>query len=270
MASHTVPTRYVYNVLWTGGWDSTFRVLQVLTENPDAVVQPHYLVDPCRSTTGIEMKTIHRITQACDQTTIYSRRIRPLVKVSVNDLLADKEIEQSWQAIRNHHPIGVQYKWLAQYAKHAAINDLEIGIQKGGHIDSLIGENMVRKPAPSSHTYVINEGTARGPYYLFSFFEFPIIRKSKRDMINYAQARGFAEIMDMTWFCFWPLGGIHPCGFCNPCNSAFRQGMKHRIGWRGLLLGVPAGLVYRKLPTRLQHSLRRIARLTQSSPRPTP
>lgn len=36
-----------HHLLWTGGWDSTFRVLQLLLCSRDAV-QPHYIIDPER------------------------------------------------------------------------------------------------------------------------------------------------------------------------------------------------------------------------------
>ncbi len=32
-----------FNVLWTGGWDSTFRVLDLVLHQK-ATVQPHYLL----------------------------------------------------------------------------------------------------------------------------------------------------------------------------------------------------------------------------------
>ena len=48
------------NLLWTGGWDSTFRLLQLLLLHRVAVA-PHYLEDPTRASTQIELETMARI-----------------------------------------------------------------------------------------------------------------------------------------------------------------------------------------------------------------
>jgi hypothetical protein len=39
----------VINLLWTGGWDPTYRLLELLLIE-DQMVRPHYIVDPeCES-----------------------------------------------------------------------------------------------------------------------------------------------------------------------------------------------------------------------------
>ena len=53
------PTRV--NLLWTGGWDSTFRLLQLLLSHRVPVV-PYDLEDPTRASTRIELDTMARIT----------------------------------------------------------------------------------------------------------------------------------------------------------------------------------------------------------------
>ena len=45
------------HLLWTGGWDSTFRLLQLLLQQRVPVV-PHYLVDDTRPSAQTELRTM--------------------------------------------------------------------------------------------------------------------------------------------------------------------------------------------------------------------
>ena len=48
------------NVLWTGGWDSTYRVLELLFIEKKAV-RPHYIVNPNRNSLVNEIRAMNRI-----------------------------------------------------------------------------------------------------------------------------------------------------------------------------------------------------------------
>lgn len=50
----------IVNLLWTGGWDSTFRLLELL-EHTGQTIQPHYIVDPGRPSFKLEMKQMAEI-----------------------------------------------------------------------------------------------------------------------------------------------------------------------------------------------------------------
>lgn len=47
----------------------------------------------------------------------------------------------------------------------------------------------------------------------------PLIRMSKREIIEEAVAEGWSSIMNLTWSCYQGQGGI-PCGSCNSCIEA--------------------------------------------------
>ncbi len=47
------------HVVWTGGWDSTFRVVQLLMTT-DEVVQPHFLIRD-EGSTDIEINAMNNI-----------------------------------------------------------------------------------------------------------------------------------------------------------------------------------------------------------------
>jgi len=50
------------NLLWTGGWDSTFRLLYLVFVEKRRV-QPYYIVDTERRSTLNELKTMHLIRE---------------------------------------------------------------------------------------------------------------------------------------------------------------------------------------------------------------
>ena len=51
------------NLFWTGGWDSTFRLLQLVVEQ-GRLVQPYYIIDPNRLSLRHEIKAMSDIEQA--------------------------------------------------------------------------------------------------------------------------------------------------------------------------------------------------------------
>src|SRR6478672_10747010 len=51
------------NLFWTGGWDSTFRLLQLLLEHR-LPVAPVYLIDDTRASTQFEFDTMDAIRDA--------------------------------------------------------------------------------------------------------------------------------------------------------------------------------------------------------------
>lgn len=53
-------------ILWTGGWDSTFQLLRLLFLDKQPV-EPYYLIDEERPSTGIELLTMKRIRQSINE-----------------------------------------------------------------------------------------------------------------------------------------------------------------------------------------------------------
>ena len=47
-------------ILWTGGWDSTFQLLQLLIDQKVSVT-PFYLIDEERRSTGVEIITLQAL-----------------------------------------------------------------------------------------------------------------------------------------------------------------------------------------------------------------
>lgn len=68
----------IYNALWTGGWDSTFRVIQLC--RCCVIIQPIYIIDHSRISYTKELGSIGKITEGLPLKFPSSKgQIRPLI-----------------------------------------------------------------------------------------------------------------------------------------------------------------------------------------------
>src|SRR5687768_11723013 len=105
----TAPAGPCVNLLWTGGWDSTFRLLQLLLLHRVPVI-PHYLEDPTRASTQIELQTMRRISDHLHAAYPHTRELlRPMRVSAVADISEDAEITDALREIRKRTYLGSQY-----------------------------------------------------------------------------------------------------------------------------------------------------------------
>jgi 7-cyano-7-deazaguanine synthase in queuosine biosynthesis len=198
----------VYNVFWTGGYDSTFLVLYLLKFGN---VQPIYLQgcidnETCdkkdRRSQYQEEKTMDTIRQ------LINSKYTLLPTKKINNILLD---EDTRKAAQESYKSGVgtrsinQYAFISQYCKD-------------NNIIAYVG--VVYSDGNWSNFPVINKGTTRcrnTTLKLFKNFRFPCIHLSKKDM-KYLLKND--ELLNKTWSCWRPQNGV-PCGKCSMC--------KHRI-----------------------------------------
>lgn len=220
----------VVNLLWTGGWDSTFRVLNLASEHR-CTIQPFYVIDPHRPSWRIELQTMRMMTARCHKEPKYRGSILPVITIEKDDISSCEAITASYLRLREREKLGSQYDWLPRLARERGITDLEIGIQRDGHIQKLIGKHVEPKPGWPTKTYVLR-ADAPDDLRIFSYFAFPILDHSKTDMQAIAREKNFRDLLELSWFCFTPKNG-RPCGTCNPCRIAIEEGLSRRVGWRG-------------------------------------
>lgn len=195
----------VYNVFWTGGYDSTFTVLYLLKYGD---VQPIYLRgcidnDDCNEK---GRKNQHQEEQAMDT-------IRQLVQ-SKYTLLPTKRIDNikldkdTLQSAREANDAGWgsrlinQNVYIAQYCK-----DNECI----GHVSIVFTKHWSKFPVVDKGTTRCRNETLR----LFKNFRFPCIHLSKHEMRRLLKND---KLLAKTWSCWFPQNGI-PCGECVICKQ---------------------------------------------------
>lgn len=220
-------------LLWTSGWDSTFRLLSALVLE-DATVQPHYIADRQRRSTDAELRAMEKIRSALARSRPGSeRRVLPLIVAELAEIPPDEQTRARFERLAARGPIGSQYEWIARYAHAASLSDLELSIHRDdrarahleGHVEKLDEPFPGRRVSPS---YRLSDAARGTDLALFERFTFPVYDLTKLDMRALAQQHGFLEILELSWFCHRPLGDV-PCGLCNPCLDAVKEGMAYRL-----------------------------------------
>lgn len=225
------------SLLWTGGWDSTFQLLQTLFLYKNRV-QSYYLIDPNRPSTLMEIKAIHNIRQAMGQSyPDLEKLILPLKFVMIEDIKIDSDIKKAFDEFKNEKHLGLQYLWAASFCKENGIQDMMLSIEKSATYDPQMWDNnLIDKLEPISLDgqdafRIKNDYNNTKEHEIFKYFAFPLMEKTKMDMYKIAHENNWMDIMDLTWFCFYPTVKQKPCGVCTPCRQTISEGFKYRISF---------------------------------------
>jgi len=236
------------NLLWTGGWDSTFQLLQLLLIYKSNVV-PYYLIHEDRHSTGMELKTIIKIKNYLLEKFPHTKDLlRPVQYFAVNDLVHDDKIANAYKSIQKEKHIGWQYEWLAFLCKEIEIYDMQLSVEKSlfpleNHWDLDIEKMLIADNENSQIQYIIDsKHRETNEYQLFKYFSFPIIKITKKEMSKISADKGWNEIMQMTWFCHNPTNDKKPCGKCKPCLTVIQEGFGKRISTKRRFVS----FIYRK------------------------
>lgn len=223
-------TKTIVNVLWTGGMDSSFRMIQ-LSKFP-LLIQPVYIMDNRRSEKR-ELSAITEITRAIEDHPETCCTILPLLKFDVTKIPPDKEITDAFQRLHKVFPIGSQYDWLARFAK--LYPGIEISFEKCEINQTYIcmhTKGSYQKVTEGYISYAMLEKTNSDPdlYTVFGNFHFPLplFEITKIEEFNRYKTLGFEHIINKTWFCHKPIND-EPCGVCKPCQSVVQEGLTFRL-----------------------------------------
>lgn len=216
------------NILWTGGWDSTFRVLDLVIHKKKTI-QPYYVMDKGRKSTEMEIKTMEKIKSLIvDLNPSLRNNILETIFIEKQKVPENKVITKKYQDLAKEYQIGSQYDWLARYADAKGINDLELSIHIDDRAYSVI-KNDVEQVSLVEDTFFKLKGDYSFPELkVFSYFHYPVLMLSKLEMDQVAKERGYSHIMEVTWFCHTPNGN-QPCGLCNPCKYTRDEGLGRRV-----------------------------------------
>jgi hypothetical protein len=235
-------------ILWTGGWDSTFQLLQLLTVHRAPVI-PVYIIDAERRSTGVELLTMKRIKQRLIQKDPVVRDLLlPAQFYAMPDVAPNAAISQAFERLRARGYLSRQYDWLARCCAEHAMSDVQLCAHSDGGVEGVV-KSMVSRSGSGGHDAYRFDDRHRGSaeHTLFSCFSFPIMHIPKLQMRAIASQQGQTDIMNMTWFCNNPRPGMLPCALCIPCGLAMKEGMGWRIppisrvaGWAASRLVRPA------------------------------
>ncbi len=223
-------TRIKVNILWTGGFDSTFRMVQL--SRLEADIQPFYIMDQ-RSSREQELNAIACITADIMKHPETKCTILPIIKINVSDLEVDKSITEAYLRLKSLTNLGSQFDWLGRFAK--TIPGLEFSMEKG---ETSKGYNciknygkLIRIDKKGYSYYILDKENSNADLLkIFGTLRFPVslFHTTKLEMVDLYKKLGFEDTMNKTWFCHHPVKN-EPCGTCNPCKSAIKEGLAFRL-----------------------------------------
>jgi hypothetical protein len=196
------------NIFWTGGLDSTFRVVQLLMST-DRIVQPHYMIDGEESS-GNEIDTMNTIRRRIsrDYPGIQSRFL-PTIYVNSRMVKPDEEIRHLVEELRETQKVDKQYQIMSYYCKQFGINQMEVALTK---------------LSAEKDTFIYFRDSPA-----FKYFSYPTLIYSKPEMYHIGRENGWDSWLDLTSFCRRPKVIFRQCGTCGPCVDAVREGRGSRL-----------------------------------------
>lgn len=217
----------VVEIFWTGGYDSTFRIVQL--SRCAVCIQPYYISDD-RCSEANELAAIEYITEQIKEHRDTKCIFLDMKIVKSSERIEIQQVSDAYNELRKKEFFGNQYEWLACFAtQHKGI---ELSIHKDDKAIALINKYASLKKVEDEiigDYFVIDEAKSN-PYIttLFGDYHLPLVEMTKLDMKKYYTDNLYDLIMNSTWFCHKPVKG-EACGVCNPCMYTIEEGLKERF-----------------------------------------
>ena len=214
----------IVKLLWTGGWDSTYRLIEL--SRTVCKVQPIYVYGDGRPSEKYEIRAMTKILSELKNR---SETIAELLSIQLIDKITiplNEEVTNAYDLIHKETNLGSQHEWLARLA--FVDPGLEIGTESAPLEISrvLTAIDKFGRLTRTDDGFVLDhENSSKELMLVLGNFKFPIIDKSGHDMYANIRSWKYEDIMEKIWFCHTPIFG-KPCGFCHPCELKIETGMQ--------------------------------------------
>lgn len=211
-------------LLWTGGWDSTFRMIELSFQAVD--IYPIYVIDHRRVSKEYELKCMKEIVDMLRDKPATKAVIHDIELIERSKIPEDQEITQAYHLIHEKTRLGSQHEWLARLGKSRP--GLEMGTEAGSpetsHILDAI-DRFGKLVIVDGCGYLDQKQSTKEGLLVLGWFKFPIITRTERDMLQAVIKWGYEDVMRKIWFCHRPIKG-KPCGCCHPCDVKIESNME--------------------------------------------
>ena len=220
--------KIIMNVMFTGGFDSTYRMLELSFE--DVIIQPYYIYNKNRKSRNIEVETIVSLLKMLRERETTKAEIKDVLISDLDEYMPiSEDIIAGYNKVREQSVFGGQYPWLNQVGK--TLKGIQISTETLDEVNSetrliyTLHQRDRLKYYENNPALCISQLTGKdipNEYYvMFSNLYFPenILHMSKRDMLKKFKEWDALDIAEATWVCHYPVKG-QACGWCLPCVSA--------------------------------------------------
>jgi hypothetical protein len=223
------------HVLWTGGWDSTFRVLDLLLSRR-LHVQPHYILDRARLSLPHEMRAMDAVRRALlERDPALVNLLAPTICVEMADIPENPAITAAVERLRPRYDMGSQYEWLSRYACSLAPVRPELMFMASDRMNHAFAGAIEEQTDVFGPYSRLREPLVDPDLAVFQPFRMPLYGYRKFTMEAIAREQGFLDILELSWFCHLPARDGSPCGYCVPCRFTRRERLGRRIPRRAHL-----------------------------------
>ena len=212
-------------IFWTGGFDSTFRLLQ-LCENK-ILVQPIYLYGNVDSDIMFiqrqnklqELTRMIKIRKLINDMYPWTRRTL-MGTLFVSDIPKNKFISDKYSdlytnlgffsrpsgQLRTMATLSYLHKIIIETGIEDCVNDKTFPI-----CNLLVGNNdnrRIKTNLPEEYKDLV----------IFKYLRFPIAHLTKQEMLDICREKNWKDIIKTTFSCWFPSFG-EPCGTCDMCRK---------------------------------------------------
>jgi len=219
-----------HHLYWTGGFDSTFRLCELLV-NEGKVVQPIYvsmvLDNDCQSEENCkklwlrrnrdeERKAMDKIRQELYLKFPFTRKTL-LPTIEVEEDIGTPEFNQYFDTLFYENNLWPRKRRIHQYlflSKYAFFHKLPIdigvvGTHEKSYLYHFLDKNLIHK---NHNKEIANKSHPVG------YLRFPLFKRPKKELFQDATRGGYNDILKHTWSCWFPQKG-KPCGRCPMCKE---------------------------------------------------
>lgn len=215
--------RYIF---WTGGFDSTFRICQMLHDNfAEYDIQPLYIIDQKvdglnggRRNRRKEIKTMNFLRSEMKKAFPFSfDRLRPTLYIDKIDHNYRRDYFDS--NMKKLIDTGIATRLHTQYramAIHTLKNDIIAEVGTEGRDSGAMTKHLL--PFLYRGYYLQHEPDELKIFYNIRW---PLSLYKKSDMYEIAKKEGYSHILKSTFSCWFPVND-KPCGECKMCTERLK------------------------------------------------
>ncbi len=206
------------NVFWTGGFDSTYRLGEILCRG-SRTVRPVYIIDRDRKSLPFELKAMSKIRPLLTGRFDCRERFLPTAIYLKDEFLPGEEICSAYKKIMESAHIGSQSMWMAEFCSSMEHEYGRFEVCNHRHEPPIKWPQTVFDNPHDRRARKLKSGPG---YLLFRHCSFRVLHLLKSEMKENAEKMNFSDILEHTWFCHRPVGGL-PCEACYRCEVAKKQ-----------------------------------------------
>jgi hypothetical protein len=218
-------------LFWTGGYDSTFRLCQILFTSSSPIL-PIYIADSYMDGENVSRENRLEEYQAMQNILSSLYKINPEFQQRIYPILSIQNVPICPYIKRNmrilykkgfvHRPI-TQYSAMAQVCYNLR-RSIEVGVENSEHstmgniVKDVVKYNKMRGVYEINVKQVKEKNSRKKEAEIFKYFDFPVIQYTKEDMLKEAKKYKYDRILKQTWSCWYPENG-KKCGKCPMCKE---------------------------------------------------